>query len=50
MDAKKKKYGAIILCLIIGYLAQASTEWQGALFGRTVMGAYGCASGSHDCL
>lgn len=38
MDANKKKYGAIILCLVIGYLAQASTDWQSAILGRTVMG------------
>ena len=38
MDANKKKYGAIALCLVIGYLAQASTDWQSAALGRTVMG------------
>ena len=34
----KKKTGAIILCLIIGWLATLSTDWQSALFDRTVMG------------
>jgi len=34
----KKKTGAIILCLIIGWLATLSTDWQSALLGRTVMG------------
>lgn len=38
MDANKKKYGAILLCLVIGFLAQQSTNWQSAAFGRTVMG------------
>ena len=34
----KKKTGAIILCLIIGWLATLSTDWQSSLLGRTVMG------------
>lgn len=34
----KKKTGAIILCLIIGFLATYSTNLQDAAFGRTVMG------------
>ncbi len=34
----KKKYGAIILCLIIGLLATKSTDLQSSLFGRVVMG------------
>ena len=55
----KKKTGAIILCLIIGWLATLSTDWQSALLGRTVMGLvwpyhhgrpYGSPSGIYDCL
>lgn len=38
MGAETKKYGAIILCLIIGCLSQTSTNWQSAVLGRTVMG------------
>ncbi len=39
MDAsKKKKYGAIALCLVIGLLATLSTSLQDSLFGRTVIG------------
>lgn len=34
----KKKTGAIVLCLIIGWLATLSTDWQSALLGRTIMG------------
>ncbi len=34
----KKKYGAIVLCLIIGFLATKSTDLQSQLFGRVVMG------------
>ncbi len=34
----KKKTGAIILCLVIGWIATLSTDWQSSLFGRTVMG------------
>ena len=34
----KKKTGAIVLCLIIGWLATLSTDWQSDLLGRTVMG------------
>lgn len=33
-----KKYGAIALCLVIGFLATQSTSWQEALLGRTVVG------------
>ena len=33
-----KKTGAIILCLVIGWLATLSTDWQSQLLGRTVMG------------
>lgn len=38
MNSEKKKWGAIILCLIIGYLASKSTDLQSAVFGRVVMG------------
>lgn len=38
MSAGKKKYGAIALCLLIGYLATKSTELQQTVLGRTVMG------------
>lgn len=34
----KKKYGAIALCLIIGFLATKSTDLQSSVFGRVVMG------------
>lgn len=34
----KKKYGAIALCLVIGFLATKSTDLQSAMFGRVVMG------------
>lgn len=34
----KKKTGAIVLCLIIGWLATLSTDWQSQLLGRTVVG------------
>ena len=34
----KKKTGAIVLCLVIGWLATMSTDLQSSLFGRTVMG------------
>lgn len=34
----KKKTGAIILCLVIGYLATYSTDIQKMLFNRTIMG------------
>ena len=34
----KKKYGAIALCLVIGYLATKSTDLQSSVFGRVVMG------------
>ncbi|GFI08706.1 hypothetical protein IMSAGC007_01157 [Lachnospiraceae bacterium] len=33
-----KKTGAILLCLVIGWLATLSTDWQTALLDRTVMG------------
>ena len=38
MNAGKKKFSAIVLCLIIGFLATKSTELQDMLFHRTVMG------------
>ncbi|MDD3368309.1 MAG: putative sulfate exporter family transporter [Lachnospiraceae bacterium] len=38
MSSEKKKWGAIILCLVIGYLATKSTDLQSSLFGRVVMG------------
>ncbi len=34
----KKKTGAIILCLVIGWLATLSTDWQSTWLHRTVMG------------
>ncbi len=34
----KKKDGAILLCLVIGFLATKSTDLQSAAFGRVVMG------------
>lgn len=37
MDSKKK-YGAILLCLVIGFLATKSTDLQKTLFDRVVMG------------
>lgn len=37
-SSSKKKYGAIILCLVIGYLATLSTDWQTAGLGRVIMG------------
>lgn len=37
-NSAKKKYGAIILCLVIGYLATLSTDYQTAWLGRVVMG------------
>ena len=37
MDSKKK-YGAILLCLVIGFLATKSTDLQSSVFGRVVMG------------
>ena len=37
MDSKKK-YGAIGLCLLIGFLATKSTDLQKAVFERVVMG------------
>lgn len=38
MNSSNKKTFAIILCLVIGYLATLSTDLQKALFDRTVMG------------
>lgn len=35
---EKKKYGAVILCLLVGFLATKSTDLQSSLFGRIVMG------------
>ena len=34
----KKKFGAIVLCLVIGFLATKSTDLQSSMFGRVVMG------------
>ena len=34
----KKKYGAILLCLVIGFLATKSTDLQKTMFHRVVMG------------
>ena len=38
MNAGQKKFSAIALCLIIGFLATKSTELQNMLFHRTIMG------------
>lgn len=38
MNSSNKKYGAIALCLIIGFLAMQSTTLQDNVFGRTVIG------------
>ncbi|MDO4467253.1 MAG: putative sulfate exporter family transporter [Bacillota bacterium] len=38
MNFSKKKWSAIILCLVIGFLATQSTDLQNSMFGRTVMG------------
>lgn len=38
MNSSKKKYGAIILCLLIGFLASKSTDLQEAVFKRVVIG------------
>lgn len=38
MNSEKKKWGAVILCLIIGFLATKSTDLQTMLFHRVVMG------------
>ncbi|MDO5134813.1 MAG: putative sulfate exporter family transporter [Eubacteriales bacterium] len=38
MSGGQKKFGAIALCLVIGWLATKSTDLQDALFHRTVMG------------
>lgn len=39
MNSNTKKYGAIILCLLIGYVATLTVDLQSDLFHRTVMGA-----------
>ena len=38
MKTSNKKAGAILLCLVIGFLATKSTDLQSVLFQRTVMG------------
>ena len=38
MKTGMKKYGAIALCLLIGFLATQSTDLQKTLFDRTIMG------------
>lgn len=38
MTANQKKYGAILLCLIIGFLATRSTDLQTSMVGRVVVG------------
>lgn len=38
MSASTKKYGAITLCLVIGFLATQSTSLQDSAFNRTVIG------------
>lgn len=38
MGSGKKKTAAILLCLLIGFLATKSTDLQEAVFGRVVMG------------
>lgn len=38
MNSSTKKYGAIGLCLVIGFLATQSTSLQDSLLGRTVIG------------
>lgn len=38
MNSSNKKYGAIVLCLVIGFLATQSTSLQDHVFGRTVIG------------
>lgn len=38
MKPEYKKWGAIALCLVIGFLATKSTDLQSDLLGRTVMG------------
>lgn len=38
MKPAVKKYGAICLCLLIGFLATQSTDLQKTLFNRTIMG------------
>lgn len=38
MSTSTKKYGAIVLCLLIGYLATVSTSFQDSILGRTVIG------------
>lgn len=38
MSSSSKKYGAIALCLVIGFLATQSTTLQNNVLGRTVIG------------
>lgn len=38
MNSSTKKYGAIALCLVIGFLATQSTTLQDNMLGRTVIG------------
>lgn len=38
MKSSNKTYGAIVLCLVIGFLATWSTALQDTIFGRTVIG------------
>lgn len=38
MNSSTKKYGAIALCLVIGFLATQSTSLQDNMLGRTVIG------------
>lgn len=38
MNGNTKKYGAIALCLVIGFLATQSTSLQDSVLGRTVIG------------
>lgn len=38
MNSSSKRYGAIALCLVIGFLATQSTSLQESMLGRTVIG------------
>ncbi|HIT33334.1 MAG TPA: putative sulfate exporter family transporter [Candidatus Faecousia intestinigallinarum] len=38
LSVNPKKLGAILLCLLIGWVATLSTDWQTTWFSRTVMG------------
>lgn len=38
MSNDKKKWAAIVLCLVIGFFASKSTSLQSAMFGRVVIG------------